>query len=70
MALPQIIFLYATLNIFLYNIYDNSLPPLWIFALIVMFAGGVALAVLFLKAFSQSRRLKSEIISGSETDAR
>ena len=70
MALPQIIVAYAMLDIFLYNIYGNTLPPLWAFALIVMFAGGVILAVLFVSAFAQSRRLKSEIISGSETDAR
>jgi uncharacterized membrane protein len=69
-VLPQIIIAYAMLDIFLYNIYDKTLPPLWAFALVVMFAGGVVLAVLFTRALVQSRKLKAENISGSETDAR
>ena len=69
-ALPQIIIAYAMLDIFLYNIYGKTMAPLWAFALVVMLAGGVVLAALFIRAFAQTRRLKSEIISGSETDAR
>jgi hypothetical protein len=69
-ALPQMIIAYAMLDIFLYNIYGRTLPPLWVFALLVMFAGGVVLAVLFAGAFMQSRKLKAEIMSGSRPDAR
>jgi uncharacterized membrane protein len=67
-ALPQIIITYATLDIFLYNIYSKALPPLWVFALLVMLVGGVVLAVLFARAFTKSRKLKTEKISGSESD--
>ena len=69
-ALPQIIIAYAMLDIFLYNISGKALPPLWIFALAVMFIGGVVLAVVFARAFVQSRKLKTENISGSESDVR
>jgi hypothetical protein len=69
-ALPQIIIAYGTLAIFLYNIYGQTLPPLWVIALVVMLAGGVVLAALFVRAFTQSRRLKTEKVSGSETDVR
>jgi hypothetical protein len=67
-VLPQVIIAYAMLDIFLYNMDDKNLPPLWAFALMVMLAGGVVLAVLFTRAFAQSRKLKAEKISGSETD--
>ena len=69
-ALPQIIIAYAMLDIFLYNIYEKALPPLWIFALAVMFIGGIVLAAVFARAFVQSRNLKTENISGSESDVR
>ena len=70
MALPQIIAVYATLHILLYNIYDKSLPPLWIFAVAVMAAGGVILAVLFARAIAQSNKFKTKNISGSKSDVR
>jgi uncharacterized membrane protein len=69
-ALPQIIIAYAMLDIFLYNIYEKAFPPLWVFAVVVMFAGGVILAVFFARAVAQSRKLKTEKISGSKTDVR
>lgn len=69
-ALPQIIIVYAMMDIFLYNIYGKALPALWAFALAVLFAGGVIMAVLFIRAFMQSRKLKTENISGSESDVR
>jgi hypothetical protein len=69
-ALPQIIFAYAILVIFIYNIYGKTLPPLWAFALAVMVIGGVILVVFFTRALMQSRKLKTEIISGSESGAR
>jgi hypothetical protein len=56
-ALPQIIIAYAMLDIILYNIYAKTLVPLWAFAIIVMFTGGVVLAIMFTRLFMQSRRL-------------
>lgn len=69
-ALPQIIIAYAMLDIFLYNIYEKALPSLWVFALAVMLTGGIVLAAVFARAFVQSRKLKTENISGSESDVR
>jgi hypothetical protein len=56
-ALPQIIIAYAMLDIILYNIYAKTLLSLWTFAIIVMFAGGVVLAIMFTRMFMQSRKL-------------
>ncbi|MGD0794329.1 MAG: hypothetical protein ABR958_01875 [Dehalococcoidales bacterium] len=69
-ALPQIIVAYAMADIFLYNVYGRALPALWAFALAVLFMGGIIMAVLFTRAFVQSRGLKTENTSGSETDVR
>lgn len=57
-ALPQIIFGFVTLDIFIYNIYDKHLMPIWIFALIIMIIGIVILATVFIQAFKHSRSLK------------
>ncbi len=70
MALPQIIAAYATLHILLYNIYAKTLPPLWIFAVAVMAAGGIILAVFFARAIAQSNKLKTKNITGSKSDVR
>jgi len=53
--LPQVILGFVMLDIFIYNIYDNHLMPLWLFALIVMLVGGIVLAILFARTFLQSR---------------
>jgi hypothetical protein len=57
-ALPQIIFAYVMLDIFLYNANGTHLPLLWLFALAVMVLGGATLAVLFARALMQARKLK------------
>jgi len=49
-ALPQIILGFAMLDIFSYNSYQIHLMPLWIFALIVMGLGGMALGIFFILA--------------------
>ena len=49
-ALPQIILGFAMLDIFSYNSYQIHLMPLWIFALIVMGLGGMALGIFFVLA--------------------
>jgi len=69
-ALPQIIIVYAMLDIFIYNIYAKALPALWAFGLLVLFAGAVIIAVVFFRAFARSRNIKTENTSGSETNGR
>jgi hypothetical protein len=49
-ALPQIVFGFAIADIFVYNAYQIHLPPLWIFALAFMVAGGVIIGVVFVRA--------------------
>ncbi len=49
-ALPQIVFGFAMLDIFVYNAYQIHLPPLWIFALIFMIGGGIVIGVFFVRA--------------------
>lgn len=56
MALPQVIILFALLDIFLYNAYQIKLIPLWVFAVIVLVLGGVVLGVYFARSIRQSRR--------------
>jgi glucose uptake protein GlcU len=68
--LPQIIIAYAMMDIFIYNIYDKTLPSLLGFTILVMLAGGIILAVYFTRAVRQSKKLKKEKSSGSEFDVR
>jgi len=49
-ALPQIVLAFAMADIFVYNAYQIHLPPLWVFALIVMILGGVVIGVFFVRA--------------------
>jgi uncharacterized membrane protein len=55
-ALPQIILLFAMLDIFSYNSYQTHLMPVWIFALIVMVIGGIILGVFFIQAVRRALR--------------
>ena len=48
-ALPQVILCFAMLDIFSYNSYQIHLIPIWVFALIIMVLGGIALGVFFLR---------------------
>jgi len=52
-VLPQLIIAFAMLDIFLYNIYQIQLLPIWVFALMVMVLGGTILAVFFIQAIRQ-----------------
>jgi hypothetical protein len=54
-ALPQIILAFAMADIFVYNAYQIHLPPLWVFAIIVMVLGGVVIGVVFVRAMRQAR---------------
>ncbi len=49
-ALPQMVLGFAMADIFVYNAYQIHLPPLWIFALVVMVLGGVVITVFFVRA--------------------
>jgi uncharacterized membrane protein len=70
LVLPMIIVFYGMLGILLYNIYGSVLPALWAFALVVLVAGAVIMAVLFTRAFAQSRKMKNSVDSGRITDVR
>ncbi len=59
-ALPQIILLFAMLDILLYNTYQIKLIPLWVVTLIVMILGGIILGVFFIRTISQFRRQQSK----------
>ena len=56
-ALPQIIFGFVMLDVFIYNTHDNHLMPIWLFALIIMIIGGIILAIFFIQAFKRTRSL-------------
>lgn len=58
-ALPQIIFGFVMLDVFIYNVSNNHIMPLWLFALIIMIIGGIILAIFFVQAFKRSRSLNS-----------
>ena len=56
-ALPQIIFGFVMLDVFIYNVANNHIMPIWLFALIIMIAGGIFLAIFFFKAFKRTRSI-------------
>jgi ABC-type polysaccharide/polyol phosphate export permease len=60
-ALIQVILVFAAIDIFLYNVYEIKLIPLWIFALIVMALGGLVLGFLFVQTIRQYSRQHSNI---------
>jgi hypothetical protein len=53
-ALPQIILLFAMLDTFSYNSYQVHLMPLWVFALIIMGLGAIALGIIFIQALRRA----------------
>ena len=55
-ALLQVILLFAALDIFLYNIYEIKLMPLWAFSLIFLVIAGMVLGVFFIQTIRQHRR--------------
>jgi magnesium-transporting ATPase (P-type) len=55
-ALPQVILTFALLQIFLYNAYHIQIIPIWVFAIIIMIAGGIVLGVFFLQSIRQAHR--------------
>ena len=55
-ALPQLILVFAMLDIFLYNAYEIHLLPLWIIILAVLLIGTVVLGIFFLQTLRQYRK--------------
>jgi hypothetical protein len=55
-ALPQIILIFAMLDIFLYNAYEIRFLPLWIIILIVLLIGTVILVIFFLRTLRHYSR--------------
>ena len=49
-AMPQAIFLFAMLDIFSYNSYQVHLPPVWIFAVVIMVLGGIIISTFSFRA--------------------
>ncbi len=54
-ALPQIVLGFVMADIFSYNVYESHLMSIWIFALIVMVAGGGIMAIFFISAMRQAQ---------------
>lgn len=52
-ALPQIILIFAMLDIFLYNAYYIHLIPLWIIIVIVLLIGTIVLVIFFYRIIRQ-----------------
>jgi|WetSurMetagenome_2_1015567.scaffolds.fasta_scaffold409252_1 uncharacterized membrane protein len=55
-VLPQLILLFATLEIFIYNAYHVHIMPLYIFAILVIIFGTLILGLLFIREIRQSRK--------------
>ncbi len=55
-ALPQIILIFAMLDIFLYNAYDIRLIPLWIVIVIILLLGTIVLGIFFFQTLRQYHR--------------
>ena len=60
LALPQIILLFAMLDIFVYNAYQTHILPMWIFLLIVLGLATVALVVFSIFILLRARRAMSQ----------
>jgi len=59
-ALLQVILLFAALDVFLYNVYEIKLMPLWAFSLIFLVVAGAALGIFFIHTVRQHRRLQDK----------
>jgi hypothetical protein len=55
-ALPQLILVFAMLDVFLYNASGAHLMPLWLFAAVVMTAGVFVLGAIFLQALQARQK--------------
>jgi hypothetical protein len=57
-VLPQVVLLFAMLDIFSYNAFQVHLVEPWIVALVVMLVAGPILAILFFRAIQRSKAAK------------
>jgi uncharacterized membrane protein len=55
-VLPQLILLFATLEIFIYNAYHVHIMPLYIFAILVIIFGTLILGLLFVREIRRSKK--------------
>lgn len=58
-VLPQLVLCYAMFDVFVSNVYEVRLPAIYLFGILVMVLGGAILGFFFLKAFQQTRGLRS-----------
>jgi hypothetical protein len=61
-ALPQIIFTFTLIQVFLYNAYHIKLIPVWVFAFIILIAGAIVMGVFFVQSIRQARRQRTNIL--------
>jgi uncharacterized membrane protein len=59
MALPQLIVLFAMLDIFVYNAYQTHILPIWLFLLIILGLATIALLVFAIVILLRARRAMS-----------
>jgi hypothetical protein len=59
-VLPQLILGFVMLDIFSYNSYQIHLIPLWLFAIIVMGLGGMALGIFFIYFLMRAREVSQQ----------
>lgn len=57
-ALPQIVLAFVMLDVFIYNVFNNHLMPIWLFVLIIMVLAGIILTFFFIRTFRRSRSAK------------
>ena len=60
MALPQLILLFAMLDIFVYNAYQTHILPMWVFLLVVLGLATVVLALFSIFILLRARRAMSQ----------
>ena len=54
-ALPQLVLFFAMLDISIYNAYQVHLPPLYIFAILMMLVGGLVMGIFFFRVIQRAR---------------
>lgn len=60
LALPQLVLLFAMLDILSYNSYQIHILPMWIFLIVILGLATIALAVLAIFIFLRARRAMSQ----------
>jgi uncharacterized membrane protein len=60
LVLPQIVIFFIMLQIFLYNVFQTRIIPLWILPAVILVLGGVILAVIFMRVIRRYRSRKNK----------